>query len=79
MPIGPTGTEQSTSTPPHQYGGREHRRLAPARARLRKLLNSRSTYTRSLARTAGQSVVRGAATTLGASAAGWIIWWIQQR
>ncbi|MFJ3520745.1 hypothetical protein [Streptomyces sp. NPDC090131] len=34
---------------------------------------------RSLTRTAGHGIVRGATTTLGTFLMGWIILWIQQR
>ncbi|MFG2339503.1 hypothetical protein [Streptomyces yangpuensis] len=33
----------------------------------------------SLTRAAGHGIVRGAATALGMSLMGWIIWWVQQR
>ncbi|MER7736494.1 hypothetical protein ABTX80_37055 [Streptomyces erythrochromogenes] len=52
----------------------EHDRRRPRRRR-----GGRRRTLRSLTRTAGHGVVRGAASACGASAIGWIIWWIQQR
>ncbi|MBL1086762.1 hypothetical protein JK359_33185 [Streptomyces actinomycinicus] len=39
----------------------------------------RRLWLRSLVRTTGHSFLRGAAGAMGASVAGWIIWWIQQH
>ncbi|MFD0427108.1 hypothetical protein ACFQ60_00295 [Streptomyces zhihengii] len=51
-----------------------------SQARLRRIRdNRRHGRVRVLARIAGYGMLRGAAGALGASATGWIIWWIQQH
>ncbi|WP_326594087.1 hypothetical protein [Streptomyces sp. NBC_01294] len=53
--------------------GRDLRPGAPRRSgRRRRTL-------RSLSRTAGHGIVRGAATAFGTFAMGSVIWWVQQR
>ncbi|WP_314253466.1 hypothetical protein [Streptomyces sp. DSM 40907] len=61
------GFEQSAST------RRDLRPSAPGRS------GQRRRTLRSLTRTAGHGVVRGAATAFGAFATGWVIWWVQQH
>ncbi|MDU0251735.1 hypothetical protein RVN83_00030 [Streptomyces sp. PU10] len=76
----PTGTGRSASTLHHQRNGTLHRIGSRLRDRVKRLLDGgRRRRLRSLARTVGYGIVRGAADALGASATGWIIWWIQQR
>ncbi|MFI6357575.1 hypothetical protein ACIBJF_34210 [Streptomyces sp. NPDC050743] len=76
----PKGTARLASTRHHQGTSKFHHIRSRIRARLRQLLDGgRRRRLRSLARTAGHGIVRGAAGALGASATGWIIWWIQQH
>lgn len=76
----PKGTDRPASTRHHQRNGTLHRTGSRLRDRVKRLLDGgRRRRLRSLARTAGYGIVRGAAGALGASATGWIIWWIQQR
>jgi hypothetical protein len=76
----PKGTDRPASTPHHQGNGTLRRIWSEFRTLLRQLLDgSRRRRLRALARTAGHGIVRGAVGALGASATGWIIWWIQQR
>lgn len=77
----PMGTEHATSTRyrPHTgalccFGNGIRCRRRPAQAG-----RCGRCRLRCLARTVGHGFVRGAAGALGASAAGWIIWWIQQH
>ncbi|MCZ0991838.1 hypothetical protein [Streptomyces diastatochromogenes] len=76
----PKGTDRPASTRHRQDNGKLRHLGSRIRARLRQLLDGgRRRRLRALARTAGHGLVRGAAGALGASATGWIIWWIQQR
>ncbi|MFF4427254.1 hypothetical protein ACFY04_42135 [Streptomyces sp. NPDC001549] len=61
------GFEQSAST---------RQDLRPS---ARRRSGKRRRTLRSLARTAGHGIVRGAATAFGAFAMGWVIWWVQQH
>lgn len=79
MPNEAKGTHQPASTRHHQDDGKPPRIWSRIRGRLRQLLDSRRRRLRALARTTGHGIVRGSANAVGASATGWIIWWIQQR
>ncbi|MFF7233033.1 hypothetical protein [Streptomyces sioyaensis] len=76
----PKGTDRPASTRHHQGNGKLRHIWSEIRARLRQLLDcGLRRRLRALARTAGYGIVRGSAGAVGASGAGWIIWWIQQH
>ncbi|MFJ9668803.1 hypothetical protein ACIRPP_30045 [Streptomyces sp. NPDC101219] len=80
MSIEPKGTDQPASTRHHPGNGKLRHAWSEIRTRLRQLLDAgRRRRLRTLARTAGHGILRGAAGAVGASGTGWIIWWIQQR
>ncbi|MET9323661.1 hypothetical protein ABZX75_26280 [Streptomyces sp. NPDC003038] len=65
--IPPQGFGQPAST------RRDLRSSAPRR------FGKRRQTLRSLTRTAGHGIVRGAATAFGTFVMGWVLWWVQQR
>ncbi|GAB7035983.1 hypothetical protein AB0G35_23905 [Streptomyces sp. NPDC021749] len=54
---------------PDNRKSRQHQRKA----------TQRRLWLRTIARTTGHGFIRGAASAMGASVTGWLIWWIQQR